>query len=66
MDVCVRLFCVCVVLCVQVVALRRTDLPSKESYQLSKKIKKSVQGSTKDLRAIDRQTDRQSESQTDG
>jgi hypothetical protein len=34
MDVCVRLFCV------QVVALRRADPPSKGSYRLCKKIKK--------------------------
>jgi hypothetical protein len=33
MDVCVRLFCVCVVLYV-VAALRRADPPSKESYRL--------------------------------
>jgi hypothetical protein len=31
MDVCVPLFCVCSVLCVQVAALPRADLPSKES-----------------------------------
>jgi hypothetical protein len=31
MDVCVRLFCVCV----QVAALRRAELPSEESYRLS-------------------------------
>jgi hypothetical protein len=33
MDVCVRLFCVCVVLCV-LKALQRADPPSKESYRL--------------------------------
>jgi hypothetical protein len=27
MDVCVRLFCACAVLCVQVAALRRADPP---------------------------------------
>jgi hypothetical protein len=37
MDVCVRLFCVCAVLCVQVAALRRVDPPYKESYLLCKK-----------------------------
>jgi hypothetical protein len=35
MDVCVRLFCVCVVLC-KVAALRRADPSSKKSYRLSK------------------------------
>jgi hypothetical protein len=34
MDVNVRLFCVCAVLCVQVAALRRADPPSEESYRL--------------------------------
>jgi hypothetical protein len=34
MDVFVRLFCVCVALCVQVTALRLADPPSKESYRL--------------------------------
>jgi hypothetical protein len=33
MDVCLRLFCVCVVLCIA--ALRRADHSSKESYQMS-------------------------------
>jgi hypothetical protein len=37
MDVCVRLFCVSTVLCVQVAALRRVDPPSKESYRLCKR-----------------------------
>jgi hypothetical protein len=37
MDVCVRLFCVCALLCVQVAALRRADPPSKESYRLCKR-----------------------------
>jgi hypothetical protein len=36
MDICVRLFCVCVVLCV-LAALRRADPPSKESYRLCNK-----------------------------
>jgi hypothetical protein len=35
MDVCLRLFCVCVVLC-KVAALRWADHSSKESYPLSK------------------------------
>jgi hypothetical protein len=30
MDVCVRLFCVCAIPCVQVVALRWADPPSKK------------------------------------
>jgi hypothetical protein len=34
-NVCLRLFSVCVVLC-KVAALRRADLLSKESYRLSK------------------------------
>jgi hypothetical protein len=37
MDVCVRLFCVCTVLCVKVSALRRADPPSKESCLLYKR-----------------------------
>jgi hypothetical protein len=38
MDVCVRLFFVCIVLCVcvQVAALQRADPPLKESYRLCK------------------------------
>jgi hypothetical protein len=36
MDVCVHLFCVSAVLCVQVAALRRADPLSKESYWLCK------------------------------
>jgi hypothetical protein len=36
MDVCVRLFCVCIVLCV-VATLRGADPPSKESYRLCKR-----------------------------
>jgi hypothetical protein len=35
MDICVHLSCVCAV-CVQVAALRRADLLSKESYRLRK------------------------------
>jgi hypothetical protein len=34
MDVCVYLFCVCVVLCVGREALRRADPPSKEFYRM--------------------------------
>jgi hypothetical protein len=37
MDLCVRLFCVCVVLCTGREALRRADRLSKESYRLCKK-----------------------------
>jgi hypothetical protein len=36
---CVRLFCVCAILYVQVEALRRADTPSKGSYQLCKRSK---------------------------
>jgi hypothetical protein len=36
----VRVYSVFVLFCVQVAALRRADLPSKESYRLCKKIKK--------------------------
>jgi hypothetical protein len=39
MDVCVCLFCVCVLAFVQVATLRRADLPSKESYRVCKNIK---------------------------
>jgi hypothetical protein len=54
MSVCV--YSVCGVLCVQVAALRGADPPSKEFYQLCKKIKKlnSGQGQRKGCRAIDR------------
>jgi hypothetical protein len=56
MDVCLRLFCVCVVLCIGSF-LRRADPPSKESYWLCIGLRnwKSDQGPTKDCRAIDRQ-----------
>jgi hypothetical protein len=37
MGVCVHLFCVCAVLCVQVAALRQADPLSKESYRLCKR-----------------------------
>jgi hypothetical protein len=37
MDICVRLFCVCAVPCVQVAVLRRADPLSKESYWLCKR-----------------------------
>jgi hypothetical protein len=37
MDVCLHLFCVCAVLCVQVAALQWADPPSKESCQLRKR-----------------------------
>jgi hypothetical protein len=36
-DVCVRLFCVCVVLCVGSAALRLADPTPKETYRLCKK-----------------------------
>jgi hypothetical protein len=36
MDIYVRFFCVCAVLCVHVAALRRGDTPSKEFYRLCK------------------------------
>jgi hypothetical protein len=36
-DICVCLFYVCTVMCVQVAALRRTDPPSKESNRLCKR-----------------------------
>jgi hypothetical protein len=40
MSVCVYVYSVFVLSCVQVAALRQADPPSKESYRLSKKIKK--------------------------
>jgi hypothetical protein len=40
MDVCVRLFCVCAVICMQVAALQRADPPSKEFYRLCKRSRK--------------------------
>jgi hypothetical protein len=45
--------------CVQVVALRGIDPPSKKSYRLCKKIKKlkSGRGPTKGCRATDREID---------
>jgi hypothetical protein len=56
MDVCVYLFCVCAVLCVQIAALRRADPLSKESYRLCKRSRnwKSGQGPKKVYRSIDR------------
>jgi hypothetical protein len=53
MDVCVRLFCVCVVLCVGR-GLARGDPPSKESYRLciGSRNWKRGQGPTKGYRAI--------------
>jgi hypothetical protein len=52
MDICVRLFCVCVVLCR---ALRRADPPAMESYQMCTGLRnwKSDQGPTNGRRAID-------------
>jgi hypothetical protein len=59
MDVYVRLFCVCAVLCVQVTSLRRADPPPKGSYRMCIRLRnwKSAQDPTKGCRAIDRQTD---------
>jgi hypothetical protein len=37
MDICVRLFFLCAVLCVQVAALRRADPPSKQSHRMCKR-----------------------------
>jgi hypothetical protein len=54
-DVCVRLFYVCAVLC-EVAALRRADHSSKESYRLRKNdygTEVEAQGPTKGCRAID-------------
>jgi hypothetical protein len=39
MDVCVRLFSLYVLPCVQVAALRRADPQSKESYRLCKRLR---------------------------
>jgi hypothetical protein len=52
----VCLFCVCVLSCVHVAALRRVHPPSKEPYRLCKKSRnwKSGQGLKKGCRAIDR------------
>jgi hypothetical protein len=66
-DVCVRLFCVCVfvLFCVQVTALRRDDLPSKEFYRLWIP-EKAVKVQQMDVdRQTDRQTDRQIDRETD-
>jgi hypothetical protein len=56
MYVYVCLFCVCVLSCVQVEALRWTDPPAKESYRLCKRSRnwKSGQGPIKGCRGIDR------------
>jgi hypothetical protein len=53
MNVCVCLFCVCVVLCVYVEALRQADPPSKEPYRLCIRLRnwESDQGATKDYRS---------------
>jgi hypothetical protein len=40
MDVCVRIYCVFVLSCVLVAALRRADRLSKDFYRLCKKKKK--------------------------
>jgi hypothetical protein len=67
MDVCVLLFCVCVVLRVGS-GLVTADPPPKESYQLCIRLKnwKSAQGPTKDCRAIDRYIDRRMDGWMDG
>jgi hypothetical protein len=56
MDVYVRLFCDCAVLCVQVSALQRADPPSKESHRMCKRSInwKTVKAQKKGCRAIDR------------
>jgi hypothetical protein len=53
-DVCVRLFYVCAVLCVQVAALRRADQPSKETYRLCKRSRnwKATKVEQKGCRAV--------------
>jgi hypothetical protein len=55
-DICVCLFCICVVLCVQVAALRLADPPSKESYRLCKRSRnwKAAKVQQKGCRAIDK------------
>jgi hypothetical protein len=53
----VCLFCVCVLSCAQVAALRRGESPSKEFYRLCEKdqeTEKGDQGPTKGCRAINR------------
>jgi hypothetical protein len=53
MDICVCVYSVFMLSCVQVAALRRADCPSKEFYRLCKKIKKlkKRQGSNKGLQS---------------
>jgi hypothetical protein len=53
MNVCVRLFCVCAVLCVQVATLRRADPPSKESYRQYKKDQRTEKAAKAQQRAIE-------------
>jgi hypothetical protein len=66
MDVCVRLFCVCAVLRVQVAALRLADPPSKESYRQCKKSCRVKDQETEKVekaqqRAVQQKTDRQTD-----
>jgi hypothetical protein len=60
MDICVRLFCVCTVLCAgsQVAAFQLADPPSKESYRLCKKIKKLNKSAKVQQRAVEPQIDK--------
>jgi hypothetical protein len=55
MDVCVCVYSLFVLTCVQVAALRRTDHSSKESYRLCKKdyATEEETGPNKSYRAID-------------
>jgi hypothetical protein len=57
MGVCLCIYGVFVLFCLYVAALRRADLPSKESYRLCIGLRnwKNSQGPTKGCRAIDRQ-----------
>jgi hypothetical protein len=55
MDVCVCVYSVFVLSCVQAAALRRVDHLSKESYRLCKKRLRRGQGPTKSCITIDEQ-----------
>jgi hypothetical protein len=65
MDICVRLFCVCAVLCVQIAALRRADPPAEGSYQLCKRSSNWKEAKVQQ-RALEPQTGRQTDGQMDG